>query len=58
MEMSHGDTGEVMDPVCGMTVEPATAAAHRSVGGRDFWFCGEGCAQKFEQNPSAFSKSD
>lgn len=35
-----------MDPVCGMSVEPATATAsglHSRYEGRDYYFCGKGC---------------
>ncbi len=37
-----------VDPVCGMSVEPARAAAHRVRDGRDHWFCGTGCAERFD----------
>jgi YHS domain-containing protein len=30
------------DPMCAMTVDPDHAAAHRSRGGVDYWFCGPG----------------
>jgi YHS domain-containing protein/uncharacterized membrane protein YraQ (UPF0718 family) len=36
------------DPVCGMTVDPAHAAAHRQVDGTDVWFCSTGCADAFD----------
>ena len=41
-----------IDPICGMTVDPATAAAHRQVGGKDYWFCGTGCATSFDTSGS------
>ena len=40
-----------VDPVCGMTVDPAHAAAHRHHGGNDFSFCSEGCAAAFDAEP-------
>ena len=43
---SHGTTA--VDPVCGMTVDPAHAAAHRVRDGVDHWFCGTGCAERFD----------
>jgi YHS domain-containing protein/uncharacterized membrane protein YraQ (UPF0718 family) len=43
-----------IDPVCGMNVDPASAAAHRTHEGRDVWFCGEGCAARFDENPERF----
>ena len=38
----------VIDPMCAMTVDPDLAAAHRSRGGVDYWFCGLGCAERFD----------
>jgi len=38
----------VVDPMCGMTVDPEHAAAHRSRDGIDYWFCGVGCAEQFD----------
>jgi hypothetical protein len=48
---------EAVDPVCGMTVDPTTAAAHRTYEGAEFWFCNVGCAQKFDEDPSKFTRS-
>jgi Cu+-exporting ATPase len=39
------------DPVCGMTVEPARAAATRAHDGRTYYFCARGCAVAFEKEP-------
>ncbi|MGP8065305.1 MAG: permease [Acidimicrobiales bacterium] len=38
----------VIDPVCGMTVDPQTAPAHRVLGDDDYWFCSPGCAAAFD----------
>ncbi len=35
------------DPVCGMTVDPARAAATLEHEGTRYFFCGQGCAAKF-----------
>jgi Cu+-exporting ATPase len=40
--------GEV-DPVCGMTVDPARAAAVVEDGGKKVFFCSVGCAEKFKR---------
>ena len=37
------------DPICGMAVDPVTAAAHRRHDAEDFWFCCLGCATTFDQ---------
>src|SRR5882762_5356511 len=42
------------DPVCGMTVDPATAAAHLEHHGDTYYFCAKGCAQKFSANPEKY----
>jgi Cu+-exporting ATPase len=41
----------VIDPVCGMTIDPATAAAQRRHAQRDYYFCAETCAEAFDANP-------
>lgn len=51
----HHET--VVDPVCGMTVDPTTAVAHRNLDGSDVWFCSVGCAQRFDENPNKFQRS-
>ncbi|MEE6140358.1 YHS domain-containing protein [Mycobacterium sp. 050128] len=40
------------DPVCGMRIDPATAAAHHHRNGRDWWFCSTDCAHRFTTTPS------
>jgi P-type Cu+ transporter len=47
-------TAKVKDPVCGMMVDPATAAAKRRYDGRDFYFCSQGCARDFDSNPDDY----
>ena len=44
----HGPGGPVIDPVCGMTVDPATAPAHRGAGPDAVYFCSAGCAAAFD----------
>jgi len=43
-----------VDPVCGMTVDPAHAGAHLVHDGADVWFCCQGCADTFAADPGAF----
>jgi P-type Cu+ transporter len=40
---------KLIDPVCGMAVDPRTAAAHGSYGGQVVYFCSSACQQKFER---------
>lgn len=44
----------VRDPVCGMTVDPATAKHSVRHQGRDFYFCSAGCKAKFEAEPQKY----
>jgi len=43
----------VTDPVCGMSVNPESAAVHVSYAGQDFFFCSAGCADSFTSDPLA-----
>jgi Cu+-exporting ATPase len=46
----------VKDPVCGMTVDPKTAAAHVDHAGTTYHFCSQGCAERFKAEPSKYAK--
>lgn len=46
--------GMAKDPVCGMSVNPATAKHHAEHAGVDYFFCGARCREKFEADPQAF----
>ncbi len=46
--------GMVVDPVCGMTVNPATAKQTSMHDGRKFHFCGAGCKAKFDAAPVTY----
>jgi P-type Cu+ transporter len=42
------------DPVCGMTVDPAHAAATADHAGNVYYFCSSGCAAKFRAEPGKY----
>ncbi len=42
------------DPVCGMTVDPARAAAQVEHAGTNYYFCCAGCAGKFRAAPAQY----
>ncbi len=42
---------EVKDPVCGMTVDPATAKHKAAYAGQTYFFCSAGCREKFAADP-------
>jgi hypothetical protein len=49
------DMPATIDPVCGMTVDPATAAAIRSYDGVNYFFCNPGCAKTFDADPDRYA---
>ena len=56
----HGASGDasratVTDPVCGMRVDPAAAAAQRDYQGRSYYFCSQHCAETFAADPAKFA---
>ncbi|PSO20420.1 heavy metal translocating P-type ATPase [Bradyrhizobium sp. MOS003] len=51
----HGDTAtKVEDPVCGMSVDPATSKHHLTHHGETFHFCSAGCRTKFAADPAKY----
>ena len=44
------------DVVCGMQVDPATAAGKSDYKGKTYYFCSAGCKTKFDANPSQYVK--
>lgn len=39
------------DPICGMDVDPKSAAGQSEYEGKTYYFCSSGCKRKFDQNP-------
>mgnify|MGYP001764792961 CR=1 FL=1 len=48
-------TGAVTDPVCGMSVDPATTPHVATHGGSHYYFCSAGCRAKFEADPARYT---
>jgi Cu+-exporting ATPase len=48
----------VIDPVCGMTIDPATAAGQHTHQGTTYYFCNPGCLTKFKADPDKYLKPD
>jgi P-type Cu+ transporter len=44
----------VVDPVCGMSVDPSTAAGSFEFGGTTYFFCNPHCQRKFSASPEQF----
>ena len=47
---------KVIDPICGMTVDPATAVGEFEYGGTRYYFCSKGCLEKFKGDPDSFRR--
>ena len=41
----------MIDPICGMTIEPERAAGSYTCNGQTYYFCSEHCLAKFKQDP-------
>jgi Cu+-exporting ATPase len=63
MEMNHASanasardevSAAVIDPVCGMTVNPNAAAGSYEYNGKTYYFCSTRCLHKFRENPERF----
>jgi Cu+-exporting ATPase len=53
-ELPHA-AGATTDPVCGMTVDPATAAGSTTHNGTTYHFCSTHCLAKFEADPDKYA---
>ena len=47
---------QVTDPVCGMKIDPKTAAASSTYEGKTYWFCSKDEKVKFDKDPAAYVK--
>jgi len=43
-----------VDPVCGMTVTPASAAGHAEHDGQTYYFCSLSCVKRFQADPAKY----
>lgn len=44
------------DVVCGMQVDPATAAGKTEYNGKTYYFCSQTCKTRFDANPGRYVK--
>jgi YHS domain-containing protein len=47
---------QVVDPVCGMKIDPKTAAGSSTHAGKTYYFCSKEEKAKFDKNPAAYLK--
>ena len=45
------------DPVCGMEVDEAKAAATSTYAGKTYYFCATGCKKEFDQSPEKYARA-
>jgi YHS domain-containing protein len=45
---------KMIDPVCGMEVDPDTAAGESEYQGQTYYFCSPGCKSAFDRNPDQY----
>ncbi|MGH9591933.1 MAG: YHS domain-containing protein, partial [Bryobacteraceae bacterium] len=57
MAATFGEKTQTHDPVCGMSVDPATAKHRADVQGQTYYFCCGGCKAKFVANPDQSLKA-
>ncbi|MXR42417.1 YHS domain-containing protein [Halobaculum sp. WSA2] len=55
---TSGEAEEAVDPVCGMTVDPASAADTVEYDGETYHFCCRGCADSFAADPDEYLDAD
>jgi YHS domain-containing protein len=46
--------GKLLDPICDMTVEPASAAGKFDYDGATFYFCSVHCQKLFQSDPAKY----
>jgi Cu+-exporting ATPase len=54
MSNSEKSENKTTDPVCGMSIDPAKAAASSPHGGKTYFFCSDSCKQKFDNSPDQY----
>ena len=54
MTAAEATSALATDPVCGMSVDPATAKHKAEHGGETFFFCSAGCREKFVAEPAKY----
>lgn len=49
------ETGQVVDPVCKMTIAPKSAAGSSAYKGATYYFCAVNCKKKFDADPEVYT---
>ncbi|WEV73658.1 heavy metal translocating P-type ATPase [Bifidobacterium sp. ESL0798] len=55
MDMNmNSDANTVKDPVCGMMIDPKTAAGSQDYNGKTYYFCSDNCVKSFAADPAKY----
>src|SRR5215510_8843591 len=54
LEHDHLEQDSVIDPVCGMSVDPHATSHRHSHQGQPYYFCSAGCRTKFAADPARY----
>lgn len=54
MNTIHEHNSKAIDPVCGMTIDPQTAAGSFTYKDTEYFFCAIGCLNRFREDPEKF----
>ena len=57
-QMHQQENGTAVDPVCGMKVKKSDAKATYEYEGKTYYFCMEGCKEKFVENPEKYVQKE
>lgn len=44
------------DPVCGMQIDPKSAAGQSQYNGQTYYFCSDSCKRKFDLDPAHYAR--
>ncbi|WEV63672.1 heavy metal translocating P-type ATPase [Bifidobacterium sp. ESL0732] len=55
MNMNSG-ASTVKDPVCGMMIDPKSAAGSQDYNGKTYYFCSDNCAKSFAADPAKYAE--
>ena len=58
LPMAQSPAPEAIDPVCGMTVEIATAHFTSEFKGKTYYFCAAGCKRSFDKEPGKYIQTE
>lgn len=56
-EHAAAGSPKVKDLVCGMLIDPKTAAARSDYMGKTYYFCAPGCKKAFDADPAKYVKA-